>query len=164
MIRNIFAFFKKEFFSVLPTFLYFLFASTLLFFTNGVTLEHYGIHSTYLLRAFVDSFVFTKAILILDNFNVVNRYVKKPLIYRVIWYTFIYLISAILLYYLEEIITSMIKHPDFILANKNLWNSMVWMRFWMTVLWGSILLFIYSAMREIIRYIGIDKFRRLFFG
>ncbi len=163
-MKGIVGFVKREFFDILPVFLYFLFSTSLLFFTNGITLEHHNIHSPYFVRALIDSFIFTKAILIIDKCEFVNICKNKPLIYSTLWFTLIYLIFAFILEYVEQILIFMFKHKNFIEANMNLWNSMIWIRFWMTLLWGTILLFIYSSARSIICYLGIKKFRHIFFG
>lgn len=157
-------FVKREFLDIIPIFIYFLFSSWLLFFTNNITLEHYGIHQSFFVRTLIDSFIFTKAIIIIDKFKFINIFKNKPLIYKTVWTTLIYLTFAIILQYIEEILVFMFHRQSFIESNQNLWDSIVWLRFWLTVTWGTILLFIFCSARETIRYIGVEKFRRIFFG
>jgi len=43
-------------------------------------------------------------------------------------------------------------------------NEIVWPHFWAIQLWLLVLLFFYCALRELVRALGADRVRRMFFG
>jgi hypothetical protein len=46
---------------------------------------------------------------------------------------------------------------DFRAANHHLWSEIVWPHFWAIQLWLTVLIFVYCAIRELIRAIGRDR-------
>ena len=53
---------------------------------------------------------------------------------------------------------------DFVAANRQLWNEIVWPHFWAIQLLLVVLLFLYCSLRELVRVLGADEVRRLYFG
>ena len=47
---------------------------------------------------------------------------------------------------------------------RQLMSEVVWPHFWATQLWLIVLIFVYCAMRELIRAIGREKIIEMFFG
>jgi hypothetical protein len=43
-------------------------------------------------------------------------------------------------------------------------DEVVWPHFWAIQLWLLVLLFLYCALRELVRALGADEVRRMFFG
>ena len=102
--------------------------------------------------------------LIADSLPVVNRFPERPLAYNVAWKTTIYVLAALVVHYLEHLVPLWWRLGDLGAANDRLLGEIVWPHFWVVQLWLVVLLFMYCAMRELIRAIGPREVRRMFFG
>jgi hypothetical protein len=82
----------------------------------------------------------------------------------VAWKTTIYVLAALVVHYLEHLVPLWWRLGDLGTANHRLLGEIVWPHFWAIQLWLLVLLFMYCAMRELIRAIGPREVRRMFFG
>lgn len=155
---------KQELHEIIPPTLFFLITFSLLMITKRLISLEYGIPWTGFGMAVIGALLIGKAVLIIDNFPFVNKFPEKPLIYNVVWKFLLYFIAAIFLRYLEHIVPFLWKHETFIEAHRHLVEEIVWPHFWMLMMWVGVLLFIYCAMRELVRAIGREKVIQLFFG
>ena len=105
-----------------------------------------------------------KAVLIVDAFPFVNRYPDRPLAYNVAWKTTIYVIAAVFVHYLENLYDFWKETGSLVAGNDKLLAEMVWPHFWATQLLLVVIIFMYCTMRELIRVLGPDKVREMFFG
>ena len=80
-----------------------------------------------------------------------------------VWKTAIYVGASLLVHYLEHLIPLWWR-MGFRAANEHLWSELVWPHFWAVQLLLVVLFLIYSAMRELVRVIGRDRVRQIFFG
>jgi Ni/Fe-hydrogenase subunit HybB-like protein len=112
----------------------------------------------------IGALIVGKVVLIADALPFINRYPDKPLIYKVIWKTIIYVLAAFLVRLAEHLVPLIIKYGSFREKIERLADEIVWPHFWIIYLWLSVLLFVYCALRELIRAIGRDQVPRLFFG
>lgn len=72
--------------------------------------------------------------------------------------------AAFLVRYAEHFISFFRQYGDVALANQHLLNEVVWPRFWAIQIWLLALFFVYCALRELIRTLGREKVRIMFFG
>jgi len=84
--------------------------------------------------------------------------------YNVVWKTVIYAVAALLIHYLEHLVPLWWRTGDLGAANRQLVHEIVWPHFWGTQMWLIVLLFVYCALRELIRAIGREKVIEMFFG
>jgi len=112
----------------------------------------------------VAALILGKAVLIADLLPFINRYPDKPLVYNVAWKTAIYVLIAILLHYLEHLVDSWREAGGFFPGNQKLLAEIVWPHFWAIQILLVVLILMYCTMREVIREIGGDKVRQMFFG
>jgi hypothetical protein len=105
-----------------------------------------------------------KAVLIADMMPFINSYPNKPLIYNVSWKTAIYLAVATLIHYLERLYEFSREAGGIVAGNGKLFSEMVWHHFFAVEIILLVLVFMYCTARELIRVIGTDRARRLFFG
>lgn len=105
-----------------------------------------------------------KAVLLADALPLVNRYPDKPLAYNVAWKTLIYFVVATFIHYLENLYDVWRKSASLAAANEKLLADMVWPHFLATEILLIVILFMYCTIREIIRAIGKDEVRAMFFG
>ena len=114
--------------------------------------------------ATVAALILGKAVLIADSLPFINRYPDKPLVYNVAWKTTIYALVSMLIHYLEHLVHFWREAGGFIAGNEKLLAEIVWPHFWAIQIFLVVVILMYCTMRELIRVIGGDKVRRMFFG
>jgi len=127
-------------------------------------LRQYGVHMSTVAGATVAALLVAKVVLLTDKLPFVNRFPEKPLMYNVVWKTAIYIVAAFVVHYLEHFIPVWWRLGSAVKANDELLHHVVWPHFWAIQLWLLVLLFLYSASRELVRAIGREQVKRMFFG
>ena len=112
----------------------------------------------------VAALILGKAVLIADLLPFINRYPGKPLVYSIAWKTAIYVLIAMLLHYLERLVDFWREADGLIAGSEKLLAEIVWPHFWAIQILLVVLILMYCTMREVIREIGGDKVRQMFFG
>jgi len=155
---------KHELVEAIPPAVFFFVAFHLIAFTRSLMLQEYGIPTATFVAATIGALIVAKVVLIVDLVPFVNRFPEKPLIYNVLWKTGIYLVAAFLVRYVEHLIPFIREHGDLLLAHRHLLEEVVWPRFWYVQIWLLVLFFLYCTMRELIRVLGRERVRTMFFG
>jgi hypothetical protein len=155
---------KHEFLEILPATIFFFVAFHLIALTEALILRQYKVPVSTTALVTVSAFVIAKAILLADKLPFINRFPNKPLIYNILWKTFIYLLIALFFRYLEVLIPMLVKHQSWSLANQHLQQEVVWPHFWAVQIWVWALLLGYSIVRELIRAMGKRRAIQIFFG
>ena len=112
----------------------------------------------------IGALVLGKSVLLADMLPMINRFPEKPLIYNVSWKTIIYLVVAAVVHYLERLVDFWRAAGGFVAGNEKLLSEMVWPHFWAIQIVLFVLILMYCTMHELVRLIGADRFRRMFFG
>ena len=154
----------REFREVIPPAIFFLVGFHMLALTRSLMLREYRLHAAATAGATVGALLVAKVVLISDSLPVINRFPEKPLAYNVAWKTTIYVLAALVVHYLEHLVPLWWRLGNLGTANDRLLGEIVWPHFWVVQLWLVVLLFMYCAMRELIRAIGPSEVRRMFFG
>jgi hypothetical protein len=155
---------KRELVEVLPPTFFFFMAFTVVTFSKKLMLEQYGLKFSGFVNAVVGAFIVAKALLVADQIKFINKYPNKPLIYNIVWKTFIYLLVTLLIQYIEEIIPLWWKYHSVQLAIERSWDDIIWRHFWATHMVFVFLLSLYVAFRELARTIGEKEFLHIFLG
>lgn len=155
---------KHEIREVIPPAIFFFVAFQTISLTRSLMLEEYGITASSFAAATVAALVVAKVILILDLVPAINRYPDKPLIYNVAWKTMLYVLAALLVRYLEHLFDFYRQQGSLVAAHRHLMAELVWPHFWAVQIWLLVLLFLYCALRELIRSLGRDRVIEMFFG
>ncbi len=155
---------KEEILEVIPPTIFFFVAFHIIAFTRALMLLQYGIHVSTAAGATVAALVVGKVVLIADNLPFINRFPEKPLIYNVVWKTGIYVLSALLVRYIEHLIPFLWQYGSVRTATRHLLEDVVWSHFWAVQIWLLVLFFIYCALRELIRVLGRRAVIEMFFG
>lgn len=155
---------KHEFVQVIPPTIFFFVTFNVIAITRALMLDQYGITGPGLALATIGALIVAKVILVVDLLPFVNRFPEKPLIYNVVWKTLIYLLAALVVRYLERLISFAREHDSLLEANRHLLAEVVWSHFWAVQIWLALLLFVYCALRELTRLLGASYVRQLFFG
>jgi hypothetical protein len=155
---------KDELLGIIPAAVFFFIAFQLLALTRALILQEYGVHVSTFIAATIGALIVAKVVMIVDLLPFVNRFPHKPLAYNIIWKTAIYLLAAFVVRYVEHLIHFVRKYGDLIEANRHLLQEVVWPHFWLIQIWLLVLLLMYCTFRELIRVLGRQRVRALFFG
>ncbi|MGH6624107.1 MAG: hypothetical protein ACREBN_09055 [Burkholderiaceae bacterium] len=155
---------KEEFEALIPPTIFFFVALHLVALIRVLMLKGTGISAGTSMSIAVAALILGKAVVIADLLPFINRYPDKPLAYNVAWKTAIYLLIALLVHYLEHLFDYWHEAGGFAGANAKLLAEMVWPHFWAIQILLGVMILMYCTMRELVRVIGGDKMRRMFFG
>ena len=162
-MKKLWQWLKHEFHEVLPPTIFFLISFHIVIIDRRLMLRQYGLPLSSMVSATVAALLVAKVVLITDSLSLVNRFPEKPLMYNVVWKTAIYVAAALVIHYLEHLVPIWWRARDFRVANDQLMNEIIWPHFWAVQLWLVVLLFVYCALRELVRAIGKDKVVDMFF-
>lgn len=155
---------KHEFYEVLPPTIFFFISFHIVVLDRRLMLREYGLPLTSMAAATVAALLIAKVVLIADKLPIVNRFPEKPLIYNAVWKTVIYVGFSLLLHYLEHLVPLWWRLGSFGQANATMGREIVWPHFWAIQLWLIVLIFVYCALRELVRVIGRQRVTQIFFG
>ena len=142
---------------------FFLIAFHIIVMERALIAREYGLHPLSVVSATFAALLVAKVVLIADMLPIINRFPEKPLIYNVVWKTVIYVGASLLVHYLEHLIPLWWR-MGFRAGNEHLRSELVWPHFWAVQLLLVVLFLIYAAMRELVRVIGRERVRQIFFG
>jgi hypothetical protein len=155
---------KEEFFKLLPPTLFFFVTLHIAALIRSLMVKGTGIETTTSVSVTIGALILGKAVLLADLLPAINRFPEKPLIYNVAWKTTIYLVVAAGLHYLENLIDFWRKAGNFVSANRDLLANIIWPHFLAIQLFLFVIIVMYVTMSELIRVIGLDRVKRMFFG
>ena len=155
---------KRELVEVLPPTLFFFIAFNVITISKRLMLEQYGIEFSGFVNAVVGAFIVAKALLVADQIKFINKYPDKPLIYNIVWKTFLYLLVTLIVQYIEGIIPLWVKYHSVKIAIDRGWEEIIWPHFWAVHIVFVFLLSLYVSFRELARTIGEKKILQIFLG
>jgi hypothetical protein len=155
---------REEIRALVPPTVYFYITLNLIVLIRALMLRGTGISVSTPVQTAVGALILGKAVLIADLLPFINRYPDKPLAYNVAWKTTIYVLVATLIHYLEFLVDVWREVGSFVAANQKLFAEIVWPHFWAIQIVLAILIFTYCAMHELVRVLGAEKVREMFFG
>jgi hypothetical protein len=163
-MSNVSAKIKEEIYALLPPTIFFFVALHMVALFRVLMLEGTGITLGTSASVTVAALILGKAVVIADLLPFINRYPDKPLVYNVTWKTTIYVLIAMIVHYLERLVDFWREAGGFIAGNEKLLAEIVWPHFWAIQMFLVVVILMYCTMRGVIRVIGEDKVRRMFFG
>jgi hypothetical protein len=155
---------KEEFLALLPPTIFFFIALHIVALVRALMVKATGIAPMSTVSIAVAALILGKAVLIADMLPVINRYPERPLIYNVAWKTTIYLLISAFIHYLERLFEFSRQAGGVVAGNGKLLAEIVWPHFWAIQIFLFILILTYCTTRELVRVIGKDRMRRIFFG
>jgi hypothetical protein len=155
---------KEEIRAMIAPVLFFFFALHLVALVRVLMLQGTGITIETSASVTLAALVLGKAVLIADMLPFINRFPDKPLVYNVAWKTGIYFVVALLFHYLERLVEQWSEAGGLIAANEKLLAEIIWPHFWAMNIFLLVLILMYCVVRELIRVIGAETVRRMFFG
>ena len=163
-MSKLFAKVKEEFYELLPPTIFFFIALHMVALFRVLMLKGTGITLGTSASVTVAALILGKAVVIADLLPFINRYPDKPLAYSVAWKTTIYLLIAMIVHYLEHLVDFWREAGGLIAGNEKLLAEIVWPHFWAIQMLLAVVIFMYCMMCEVVRVIGAEKMRRMFFG
>lgn len=155
---------KQEFYEILPPTLFFFVALHIVAIVRILMNKGTGISLVTTPSLAVAALIMGKAVLLADMLPIINRFPQRPLVYNVCWKTFMYLIVAGVIHYLERLLEFSRRAGGVVAGNEKLIAEMVWPHFWAVQILLFTLIILFCMLDELIRVIGKDEFKRLFFG
>jgi hypothetical protein len=163
-MSNIIPRLKREILGVIPTVVFFFIVFQLLAFTKALILKGYGIQISSFLNATIAALIVGKVVLLADLLPMFNQFPNKPLIYNIVWKTFIYMVAALLFRYVEHLIPFIREYKNLTVANNHLLDEAVWPHFWLVQFWLLVCFLMYCTLRELVQFLGREHVRSMFFG
>jgi hypothetical protein len=163
-MSNIISRLKREILEAIPAVVFFFIVFQLLALTRALILRGYGIQVSTFLNATVGALIVGKVVLLADLLPMINRFPNKPIIYNIVWKTFIYMVAALLVRYVERLIPLIREYKNLTIANSHLLDEVVWPHFWLVQVWLVVCFLMYCTMREIVRILGREQVRCMFLG
>ena len=155
---------KEEIEALIPPTLFFFISLHIVLLVHNLMLEGTGISIGASVSVAIGSLILGKAVLLADLLPFVNRFPDRPLAWNIAWKTMLYFVVATLIHYLERLIDAWRQAGSFAKGNEKLLTEIVWSRFWAAQILIAVLIFGYCTIREVVRAIGEEKARRMFFG
>jgi hypothetical protein len=156
---------REEFRQILPVWAFFFVAFGLVALTRMATYREYHIEPEKQPEFLVGSLIMAKVVLLIDSFFKIRRGPGRPLIYGTLWNTGLYFVAAMVLHYVEQVITLIRhKHVGLAAANREALLALEKPTF-LTIMLGVLALtFTFCMLRELIEAVGRERFLELFFG
>lgn len=155
MMNKILPWLKNELSELAPVWLFFFFFIMLLKITEWAILKEVGIREGVFQKVLIFTLIISKVFIVLDKIKVINRLEKNPLIYDIIWKTFLYGLAITLARLIENLFSHSLGEVI---------HTLAYPRFWLILIWTMVLTFIFSSVRELFKKIGKDHFLKLFFS
>jgi hypothetical protein len=155
---------KEEFLAILPPTLYFFVALHLVVLIRVLMLEGTDIRATTSVSVALAALILGKAVLIADLLPIINRFPEKPLVYNVLWKTLLYQMVAAAVHYAERLVDFARQAGGLVAGNEKLLAEIVWPHFWAIQILLFLLILMYCTLHELVRLIGKDRAKQMFFG
>jgi len=154
---------KEESIRIIPAIIYFTCAFNLIYFTSGLTLKPDDIRFFTPLGVTIGAFIVGKVLIIANAFPFINAFVKKPLIYSIVWKFLIYSFFILVLWMFEVFYHSLHKYDSLSGAIQHLKSDFSTPIFWSTELWLSSVFLIFIVFSEFARVLGKKKIQDILF-
>ncbi|MEE4295041.1 MAG: hypothetical protein V2J20_00305 [Wenzhouxiangella sp.] len=155
-MKKITAFLKHEFLKMLPPTIYFFVVLHIILFARNLLAQEWGVSSTSSAFATIGALIIGKSILIVDALPLFKRLGRKRLIYDLAARTVLYLVIALLLQFLEELIPLIVRHGDLSGATEHIKSEIEWSKFWVSHILMGLFLVFYTLITGVSQVIGYD--------
>jgi hypothetical protein len=155
---------REEFRSVLPPTIFFFIGLHIVALIRVLMTKGTGIAVSTSWQVTVAALILGKSVLIADMLPLINRYPDKPLAYNIAWKTVIYAVVATVIHFLERLVDFWRQAGSLVAGYQRLLAEIVWPHFLAIEIILVLMILIYNTMHELVRVMGKDKVREMFFG
>jgi hypothetical protein len=163
MVRKLGAFVAKEVREVMPATILFLGLFHMIALTKAVALSDFSRSALRATTATVGALIVAKAILLVEALPISRRFARHRVMH-LLGKTLLFGTVALLFRFLEEIIELASKHGGLVAATKVIFHEISWPLFWVLALWVLGGLLVYALASELVRAVGSEKVKDIFFG
>lgn len=155
---------KNEARNVVPVFLFFLVFFSIINETESFLFRMAGLPPISFLDVAIAAALFAKIFLVLDHLPVSRLFIKKPLIYHVVFKTVFYWIVSFIVRMGTRFFHYLVLGQG-LAVEWHLFSTQINWRLQISIQsWCVMLLFLFVGVRELSRVIGREKMRNIFFG
>ena len=162
-MRKLGAFVAKEVREVLPATILFLGLFHMIALTKAVALSDFSRSALRATTATVGALIVAKAILLVEALPI-SRGFSRNQVLPLLCKTLLFGTVALLFRFVEEIIELASKHGGVVAATKVIVHEISWPLFWVLALWVLGGLLVYTLASELMRAVGSEKVKEIFFG
>jgi len=155
---------KEEFLAVLPPTIFFFVALHIVAVIRALMARGTVYQPLSTLAIAIAALIIGKAVLIADLLPSINRFPERPLIFNIVWKTVIYVVVATAIHFAERWIEFSRESKSLVAGWDEMAAQIVWPHFWAIEILLLVLVLLYCTSRELIRVIGRERVRRIFFG
>jgi hypothetical protein len=155
---------RREFRAIYPVWLFFFVAFTPVILWKAVLLHQFGVPFSALTRILVGTALVAKLFIVADHLSAMERYRGWPLVYPTAWKTWIYMVGAIIVQYIDALVGGLSEGHALGDASRAAIARMATPEFWAVQIWLVTLCTFFVAARELSRALGPGEARALFFG
>lgn len=156
---------KEKFLHILLVFLFFFIFFTLINWIETLLFEQVGITPFRFIEVFLAAALIAKIVLIVDHLPWVNLFRSYPLIYGILWKTWLYWVFLWIIRLLIRYVPFFFQDQDHLgEAFKQFYKAINWDLFISIQVYYLMLLFIFVTFQELTFKIGPKKIRHLFLG
>ena len=163
MVRKLGAFVVREVREILPATILFLGLFHLLALTKAVALGDYSRSALRATTATVGALIVAKAILVVEALPISRRFASNRAMH-ILWKTLLFGTVVLLFRFVEELIELAAKQGGVVAATQVMFREIVWPLFWVLALWVLGGLLLYTLASELMRAVGSEKVKEIFFG
>jgi len=160
---KIYSYFKKEFLHVAPVFIFFFIAFNILNLTEGLILKKAGVLITWV-DVTIAAALIAKVLLVLDHLPIMEFVPKRPLVFRIMWKTFLYWIITFIIRQCMQYIHYLRNSKDLSIA----WDEyQVHLDFNLIIAvqsWCLMLMILFVTAQELVTVIHPKRMREIFFS
>jgi hypothetical protein len=155
---------REEVRKVLGIALFFAAGLSIIIFADSLTVRGTNVTIGTYLQAVVGGLIVAKVLLLTDLLPVVDRFYGKPLMHNILWKSTIYVAASLVFRYVDDLVRSLWKGLGLSGSHHHALSRFAEPRFWAIQIWVTVILLLYVTTRELVRAIGKDELKAMFFG
>lgn len=163
MTRSFLKWLTAQIVHMIPVVLFFFIAFTLVDITRilAYRTEQEAYYSFGVI--FIASCVMGKVVVLSDHLQFTHAFSKKPLIYSTLWKTCVYVLASFFVLIIDHLVPAFLEHKSMGEIFQKIGEDLQTWKFWIGLMWLTVLLLIYVASRELIVAVGEKRVFQLFF-
>ena len=149
------------------------FLATALFFSTGFCLilvaerlvtRGSGIEVASFFQALYGGLIVAAILRVVDSLPFVDAFLGPPLIHNIVWKSSLYIVASLVYRYVKPLVKYLFQGLSLPAAAYNALQEFMLARRWAIEIWVAMLLVVYVTMMELVRVIGRDRLKDMFFG
>lgn len=153
---------KKEFYHIIPPLIFFFVAFNVINLIEGVIMKDNGFVSFNFITIAISSIIVAKVLIVLDFMPFMNIFPSRPLIYNVVWKSFLYTLGSLVVRLVDRFLPFYWQDPTN--GFENFIAHVQWPMFWGIQILFLVLFLTFVTARDLILVIGPKRVSKLFLG